>query len=318
MAKPTASWLLTFATLAVAGCTGGSSTDTGPALGAFDDGSGAIGGLVTNEEFMPLVGAELTIREIPDSYAITDSEGRFSFSFVPPGEVRVLAQQLGYEPIVVAVTVAAGEESEVRLVLKAIAVAVPYPELVTNNGIIRQGVGLIRTATCANCAVSDSNKETVTRFKKGRIPDDYAGIMVESKWSATDYIGIDVVDRTNNKLYWRIRSQSPIHFLLERNASYVGAPWYGRNPMPNDEANLSMDRTHIENWYIGGFQDLTHNADAVCQVPIGAGGVTVVGGYAAGCYGLGFVMELRFTNYLTAFHLALPEDVKTYSAMPDG
>lgn len=294
---------------------GGPSVAAGPAQ--FDDATGGINGLVTDEELAPLAGATVGLLEIPDARAATDADGRFSLSALSPGTYTLAVQSLGYETVAQKVEVRVGEATEVQVALPVLPVVTPYPETIIFNGIIRNGVGLVRTATCSNCNVNDNNKETVARFPGGHLPEDYAGVMIESTWRSSDFIGIDLLDRTAGTMYWRIRAEPPIHFLVEKCGNYVGAPWYGRHQMVCDEDNLTKNKVHVENWYIGGFQDETHTLDPVCQQPVGAGGITVVPGYQAGCYGLGYVAELRFTNYLTIFHVELPGDAGSLSFMPD-
>jgi hypothetical protein len=312
--------------MAFAGCVGDDSQPPGaePSVAAgpadYDESTGGIDGYVTDEELAPIAGALVGILGLPDAEATTDASGRFALSNVPPGVHSLATQKLGYESSTQKVEVASGQSSEVKITLVVLAVEEPYPETIIFNGIIENGVGVVRTATCTSCPVDDNNKKTVARLPGGKLPKDYAGIMIESTWKSRDYIGIDVLDRQSsvNELYWRIRSGPGVHFLLEKCASYIGAPYFGRSQMPCLDDNVSASRLHIENWYIGEYQQETHNLDEVCKTPIGApGSAPVVGGYPAGCYGLGFVPELRFTNYITVFHVELPSDAETQSFMPD-
>lgn len=305
-----------------AGCVkneGGQPAETsqaGPAV--FEDGNGAIEGLITDGEHAALPGALVGLVELPGIEATTDTDGRFVISNVAPGTYALAAQKLGYEPKGQKVDVVPGQATEVRLILEPLPIKVAYPETIIFNGIIKNGIGVVRTATCTSCGADDSNKETIARFPGNKLPKDYAGIMIEATWKSRDYIGVDVVDRDNNELYWRTRSLPGVHFLLEKCASYIGAPHFGRSQMPCADENISASKMHIENWYIGEFQQETHTLDEVCRTPVGVpGDDPVVPGYAAGCYGLGFVPELRFSNYVTVFHLELPPDAAQQSFMPD-
>lgn len=46
-------------------------------------------------------------------------------------------------------------------------------------------------------------------------------------------------------------------------------------------------------------------------------GGNVLPGYQAGCYGVGPAVQVRWTNYVTVFHLELPADIDAYSGRPD-
>lgn len=309
--------------LVFAGCVGGETSSVadpnvaGPAT--YSDDTGAVNGLVTSEEFEAIVGAQAGLIELPTATGITGEDGRFSISNVPPGKYRLAVQSLGYEAVAQSIEILAGQATEVKLTLPVLPIDAPYPELLIHSGIIKNGVGVIRTATCTNCG----SKETFQFLPKNKLPADFMGMMIESTWRSADYLGIDVVDREiNNKngaSYWRIRSQSPIHYLVERCGNYTEAPFYAKQGMPCTDEQLDGDRTQIENWYIGGYQQETHNLDAVCRVdiPDPRGGPNLVNGYKAGCYGLGFTPELKYTNYITIFHKELPDDVKAYTAIPD-
>lgn len=305
---------------AAAGCVESGASDAGGARpneapvasgpASYDDETGGIDGLVTNAELVPLEGAVVGLLETPESEVATDASGRFSISRIAPGDYQLAVQKLGYESVGKKVSVVQGQIVQVQIALPELPVSGPYPELIIHKGIIRNGIGLVRTATCQNCG----SRETYTEFPKGGLPDDFAGVMIESKWTARDYLGLDFNDRPGGKMYWRVRSPSPIHFLVELCENYVGKPHFGRQPMPCAPEDLDGNRIHVETWYIGDFQEQTHLLDPVCQTPTGP-----LPGYEAGCYGLGFMPELVFTNYLTIFHVEVPPEARTtYSAIPDG
>jgi hypothetical protein len=292
--------LLLALTLLLSGCAGGagsSSTAIRPSP-QVDQNAGAVSGLVLDDEFLPLEGAQVAI-----------------LSKVPPGPHQIAAAAIGYEPSVVNVLVVVGEVTEVEILLGAIPVARPWIQTLHHTGFIGIGVGLVRTATCQQCGTN-----ATSYFMFGGFPDDYQGIVVEARWHTNDWLGFDLNARPPaNQMWYRTRSTSPVHFYAERCASYEGAPTFGRNPMPCNEEEVTASQgsatshAHLETWYIGQFQQETHLLDPVCQTPTGP-----LPGYQAGCYGLGLATDLRWETWLSIFHLELPPNPETYSSLPDG
>ena len=315
----------------LAGCTAGQSASgpidsqapvaSGPAQ--YDDTTGAIEGFVTDEEINPVDGAIVGLLENTASAVQTDAQGRFAFSNLEPGTYTVAVQKLGYASAASSVDVLAGQTTQSKLMLSVLPVEAPYAELIIHRGIIENGVGVVRTATCTNCGTD----ETRYHFPDGAIAADWQAIMIEVEWDTNDYLGIDLVDRRDDPddpeaaAYWRIRSASPVHGLVVRGGDYTMAPHHARKVMPTEAEAFDgeVDNWYIEDWYVGGYQQETHNADTVCatDIPNPAGGANIINGYKAGCYGLGFIPELAFTNYITIFHMEIPGDVETYSAIPD-
>jgi hypothetical protein len=298
--------------LFLAGCVAGESSTTpsttiaGPAT--VDESTGGIEGLVTDDQIAPIAGAMVGLTDAAGIETVTDAGGRFSLSNVPPGNHQLAVQKLGYESAAKKVDVVLGEVTQgLQIVLVPLAVKEPYPEVLIHKGIIKNGVGVILTATCTNCGTA----ETFYAFKGG-LPEDMSALAVEATWRTADYLGIDVLDRSNGGgVYWRIRDKSPIHYIVDACGSYLDPPYYASKPMPCDtDGSTSDNKIQAETWYIGGFQQETHNLDPVCRG-------SVVLAYKAGCYGLGYVPELVFTDYYTIFHGEKPGDIATYSALPD-
>lgn len=322
--------VIAFAVL-FSGCIAGGATDapisshapvaSGPA--EYDDTTGAIEGFVTDEEIAPVAGAIVGLLEMPEKIVSTDEQGRFAFSILVPGTYTVAVQKLGYDSSAQRVDVLAGQTSASKIILSVQPIEEPWAELIIHRGIIENGVGVVRTATCTNCGTD----ETRYHFPDGAIPADWQAILIEVTWNTADYLGIDFVDRRDDPddgqgaAYWRIRSASPVHGLVLRGGDYTMAPYHARNPVPTEPEAFDgeEDNWYIEDWYVGSYQAETHNVDAVCQVdiPNPAGGANLVNGYKAGCYGAGFIPELTFTNYITIFHMEVPGDAESYSAIPD-
>lgn len=298
---------------AFSGCVGSDAAQTGstamsPAPPAeADQNSGGVEGVVTDDQISPIPGAQVGFTDVPDLLSVTDDAGRFSISRIPPGTHTLVAQKLGFEAAAKKVDVVAGEVvTGLQIVITPLAVEEAYPETLTHKGIIKNGVGVILTATCTNCGTA----ETFYKFKKG-LPEDMAGLMIEAEWKTTDYLGIDIVDRNAEKgVYWRIRDNSPIHYFVAKCGSYLEPPYYASSPLPCEDNVTAANAIQAETWYIGGFQEQTHNLDAVCRA-------SVVFAYKAGCYGLGYIAELVFTDYYTIFHRELPDDLATFTRLQD-
>lgn len=279
----------------------------------FSSDAGGIEGFVTDDENIPLPGVQLGLLET-DYLTLTDAEGRFSFSLVPPGDYNLAATRLGYSPATVRVTVMAGAVTDAELRLVPLAVAEPYVEIKHHVGAIGTGIAFVRSATCTGCA---SNETSFWHF--GGFPQDYVAIMAEATWDNDDYLGFDLVSRGEDKTWYRTRGESPMRMYAERCGSYIDPPMNGRNPMPCTEEEIDAvdgygdEMATLETWYLGKFLEESSNLNTVCGTAIPG----VLPGYKAGCYGLGVAQDLTWQTYLSVFHMELPNDVATYTALPD-
>ena len=105
------------------------AAQTGTVTGRTGDASGA-----------PLAGTHFALTGTPQT-AVTDLDGRFAIADVPAGASTLVATRLGYAPLRVTVTVAAGETTEVDLVLTETAldageVVVRARETLTGRGTL--------------------------------------------------------------------------------------------------------------------------------------------------------------------------------------
>jgi hypothetical protein len=125
-----------------AGCVGGegasteietnSSEQAAPA--EFSDETGAVEGLVSDEEGQPIADAQVAILGGGEISTTTAADGRFSLSNIPPGKQVIAAQKLGYESVSRSIEVKLGEVSTMTLVLLAIAVVESYHNSFTLKG----------------------------------------------------------------------------------------------------------------------------------------------------------------------------------------
>ena len=121
----------------VAGCVGGGNGDTSDRP-RFDDDTGAIRGIVLNEDLLPVAGAEASIPTLGLS-ATTNAEGRFLMSHVEPGTHALHVLRIGFEEARRDVTVAAGRVTDVEVPLTVLALAEPFHLVHTQRGLFGCG-----------------------------------------------------------------------------------------------------------------------------------------------------------------------------------
>ena len=125
----------------LAGCAAPSeSAQAGDALAPaapadFDESTGAITGLVTNDEAVPLAGAQVAIKsDAHEQSTLSDPTGKFTLSRIPPGTYRLFAQMLGYGATAKSIDVLAGEEKQANVVLVALAIQQGYASIWSKKG----------------------------------------------------------------------------------------------------------------------------------------------------------------------------------------
>lgn len=90
----------------------------------FDETTGAVEGVVTDEAILPLVG--VTVRPEVGEATTTDAQGRFSLSYLAPGSLTVNFELGGFENATRTIEVRLGEIVSVSLQLVAVGADVPY------------------------------------------------------------------------------------------------------------------------------------------------------------------------------------------------
>jgi clan AA aspartic protease (TIGR02281 family) len=80
---------------------------------------GAVIGLVASQNNVVLEGADVVLDGVGSAYS--DSQGRFMFTSVPPGNYRLAVQKQGFPPYVRAVGVRPGITERVEVVLRGLA-----------------------------------------------------------------------------------------------------------------------------------------------------------------------------------------------------
>lgn len=106
----------------------------------FDESTGAVDGLVRDDELQGLAGAKVQIREL-EVLTTSAEDGRFSFSFVPPGRYTLEAQKLGFEQTTLSIRIEPGQVLQARLELQPIPVVKVYRSVSMWNGHVTCSVG---------------------------------------------------------------------------------------------------------------------------------------------------------------------------------
>lgn len=226
-------WFLVFVVAAMSGCadSGGpedveASASTSAAV--TDDATGAVAGVVVDEEELPVVGADVLVAKT-QIMTKTDDQGRFTMTQLQPGKIVLLVQRLGYEQTTLAVDVIASETVEVRIPLKAYVVPdEPYHVSVPKTGHIVFGNALLTTIWYQGVNQSAYNQLVCDpcRFTLYMDPGP-ADILVEPIWNAgtgAGYINNEIfvnyltkgTDAEYSDTYWLYygyhKNRQPVHW----------------------------------------------------------------------------------------------------------
>lgn len=131
---------------------------------------GAIAGQVTDASTAePLSGVQVFV---PDSEigTLTDAEGRYRLTGVPPGEVPVRARLLGYRQTTRTVTVTAGETATLNFRLPVSAVALQEVVVTATGERARRELGNAVSTIDAAQTVERQNSSSFTDILRGNSP----------------------------------------------------------------------------------------------------------------------------------------------------
>lgn len=307
---------------AIAGCTESptlvepSSPDENPAQPAIltSEDLGAIAGTVVDNSVFPLPNITVRLSDTGQTAPLlatvnTKADGAFSFPLLEPRTYKVAASGSGFANRSALVSVIAGEIARTTLMLTDVASEEPYVELVVKNGIV--------TCTFAtpmwpgdSTGCGGSSEGYVLNFQ---VPDGFQAIVGETTWATTDWLSqsYETLNQTSSAATgaWMdivvgrdgLREQL---FPGEKkpqanpNAAFANI-WI---PVPTESFLLS-----VRTYYSGQFADeMNQTMNPVCTST-----------FMPRCGGLGAVIELRFSLYLSVFMNGVPEGIHTYSALPD-
>ncbi len=133
--------VVAMAAAGLAGCLGGGDT-TGlddPSEPLVTEETGAIRGIVTDDEGLPVEGATVAAQQ--DGQTVkeseTDDSGEFAMGNLEPGTYRVFVQALGHDAVGKDASVVAGQETTLDFTLGAVAVEQPHHTTYTQVGHIQ-------------------------------------------------------------------------------------------------------------------------------------------------------------------------------------
>lgn len=284
-----AAWAACALAVLVAGCAGpeaaapaaASPGVSGPsAFTGQDLEGGALLVTVVDDSLTPIAEALVAVRGL-DAVLQSDASGQALFQNLAPGDYKVEAQRLGYQPAVASATVEAGATTEVSLVLEPLPVLEPYTRFRLFRGMMSCGASLVVTSVSYNCTGNER-----IRFDF-RVNHDLLSIVDEAEWKKNNVLGADRLR------LWLAQNETTVA-TISFQCSY--AVVHGSSPI---YVNFN-----------GPFQCLNRND------PVNGGGLMTswlrtpleLGAFAV-------IVEQPFTMYVTEFYgERAPED---YSARPD-
>lgn len=242
------------AAVLLAGCSGsqaGTLDDVNAAEPLDPEDGARVAGIVVDDQLQPIAGAVVAILDeagTPVNQATSDDLGQFDFGIVRAGGWALAAQALGYESVSKPLRVDPGvDQTEIKLVLTALAVAEPYFETKTGSILIQYGLAwqvagdfndgcILPGVTCQGIAYPSPN----VRFSADD-PEEapLATIVLEEAWTpnspvcakaiAIDVYNPDAPSTSNpsftNAHYWtnypskRYKTTSPVVIVIPRNES---------------------------------------------------------------------------------------------------
>jgi hypothetical protein len=289
----------------------------GPAL--VSDSQGGIEGTVIDASLMPLPYVEVALRESSgDAPALrttnTGVDGRFIFELVEPATYRVTTSAPGFGNVTQLVVVVAGEAAKVRLLLTELPSDEPYVDLLIENGLFNCGIAAVAvSAVClptVTAAVLGPHK-TALFFP---IPVGHEAVVAETDWPNRDQVMRNwyMDDALDDNVYDGDCLGDAIggailrkEFTPETTATSYSTLCPTVTPFPPAAQNFTL---LVATFYDGAYQrEIDSSARPVCDANPAIG-------Y---CTGVGVILEMKYTQYVTIFVNQRPEPLGSYSAVPD-
>lgn len=300
---------LTMVAVALAGCTGGDAPAAGdddPVEPNVTEDTGAIQGTATNEESLPVAGAQVQLRGQQDQDAATTAEdGSFVINNLEPGTYTVDVAKIGYRAFAAKVDVRAGEVTQVAATLERLASGDPYAVPLDQVGKVLLSIGW-SAADCAlggvTCnAIAFSNPDYISEHAWEVSEDDQLDvetIVVSLVWTPTSaacqsQFQFDVlapeIERGDNG---GVETDDPKRFQANMSQSPV---------------TVRIDKALLES---RGLDQDDVEGDWATRVFAKSGGTTDTSAADAGCS-----QEQEFHVYFTTFYGEAAPD--GYSGIPD-
>ncbi len=319
-------------TIGLAGCIGGGGDDlqtanddpSGPAEVTED--TGGLSGTVTDEEGLPVEGAQVALQS-PGKEGLettTDESGFFSFSNVAPGTWQLFIQKLGFDSVGRQVSVNAGQVTEVQEALAAVAVEEPHAITQIQDGNIQCSIrfypGVPLTGIVAPgwytgvavCAIAPIPTLPEDKFLLSwEIPEENANeVLLEMTWQSTQALGrtlsvaLEHPSHINDgtQTYGDLTGPSPL-------IVYASEAKIQNVTEENDEDDCVESKCNFTTrvFAAANFTELDWPTDPPTA--------PVFGQMHERLLDAGFVLDQKFTQYLTSFHFQQKPDA--FTALPN-
>lgn len=147
-------------------------------------GKGSVKGQVTDDEQIPIAGAEAAILNVDaERRLFTDAAGGFVFTGLEPGSYEVAVQKLGFVPSSRLVEVGEGEAASVTFQLERLPdVSKAYYTIILGEGYIACGAYILGVLTITNANICPWDANHKPRFPFEAPQAELAGILQEVVW----------------------------------------------------------------------------------------------------------------------------------------
>ena len=193
-----------FLGVAVAGCVGeGTAQELPPPSVApppqVDVDTGAVEGLVHDDSLLPLDNAQIALGGT-ELTALSDAEGRFTFSNVVPGDHQLFVARLGFDSVAKRVNVVAGEVTTVDVTLTAIPITEPWSTVQSKRGLFGCGAswrpqdpatggGIAACGALSLYANNTQFDQFYLAWDLSGTGDIWKGAVFETEWQSNQVLG---------------------------------------------------------------------------------------------------------------------------------
>lgn len=273
---------------------------------------GAVQGLVVDESHLPVGNATVTLssgkrggEELTRTNA--SAGGAFSFALLEPATYRVSAEATGFGTASGLVKVTAAEVAEVQLTLTEVASEEPYVIQLIQVGRLSCAGSYIVTPTGGNCPGEPREWNIVFE-----VPDGFVRVMSEAQWESPEtlaqYFYVDNESTNSGATTLTLAElwgESPLRITFDPGEQKQTA---SENPvfagtfteLPSEKFNLNTS-TYNAGLYAN---EVNSTLGPACKYVYGR------------CAGVGFALDLRWTQYVSVFVNGLPADAESYTALP--
>lgn len=278
--------------VALAGCMGGGEPPSTAGDGGDTFSYGAIEGLVTNDEAIPINEAEIGVRAAKASpiqiRILTNSEGRFRLENIPEGRQTITASHPGYDDATTSVTVVPGETVVVRLVLGARPVLeYKIVSLEPMKGQYTCALEYFQSSGECDYEVYNATGQSLVDDEHNHtflVPSGWGGLLFEVDWQfGANPVGVEGIR-------FQVESQEDHggkFMKLEAKQNPMKA-WVNQGDVaPDATLGYPIPARGVPTW--------------INVLPLGSGDGALCPYYPA-CYGAGAAIQLSYEVHVTVFY----------------